>query len=37
MLQAMFEARTRTANTALALLDICAWAYAVTVTIHAIA
>jgi hypothetical protein len=29
----MFETRSRTA---LALLDICAWAYAVTATVHAI-
>jgi hypothetical protein len=33
----MFQARTQTANTALTLLNICAWAYAVTATIHAIA
>jgi hypothetical protein len=29
----MFQAQSRTA---LALLDICAWAYAVTATVHAI-
>jgi hypothetical protein len=33
----MFQARTRTANAALALLDICAWTYALTATLHAVA
>jgi hypothetical protein len=36
-LVSMFQARTRTANAALTLLDICAWTYALTATLHAIA
>jgi hypothetical protein len=32
----MFQARTRKANAALALLDLCTWAYALTATLHAI-
>jgi hypothetical protein len=34
---AMIESRTRTTRTSLALLDICAWAYALTATLHALA
>jgi hypothetical protein len=33
----MLESRTRTARTALAMLDICAWAYALSATLHALA
>jgi hypothetical protein len=31
------EARTRNARTALTVLDICAWAYALSATLHAVA
>jgi len=34
---AMFQARSRTTNAMLALADICTWAYALTVTLHAVA
>jgi hypothetical protein len=37
MLHAMFnEGNPRKANAALFLLDLCAWAYALTATFHAI-
>jgi hypothetical protein len=33
----MIESRTRTASATLTLLDLCAWVYALTATLHAIA
>jgi hypothetical protein len=36
IIQEMLESRTRTANAALALLDVCAWVYALSATLHAL-
>jgi hypothetical protein len=36
MIAVMIESRTRTANTTLALLDVCAWVYALSATLHAL-